>query len=109
MVQAGLEGLDVVRHREELEDLDALALGVAVELAVLGKVPFSLPEHAATPVSPAFFFPLLSFLATASMQPDILDTARRTEQEASGEITTHQMRCWVPMAVARPAAEVGCW
>jgi hypothetical protein len=47
VLQAGLEVLDVVGDRQELEDLDALALRITVELAVLGEKPFSFPENTA--------------------------------------------------------------
>jgi hypothetical protein len=47
VLQTGLEVLNVVGDRQELEDLDALALRVAIPLAILGDDPFSLPEDAA--------------------------------------------------------------
>lgn len=46
MGQPRLEVLDVAGDGEEAEDLDPLALGVAVILAVLGNNPFALEEHA---------------------------------------------------------------
>jgi hypothetical protein len=41
-----LEVLDVASDREEAEDCDALDLGLAVPLAVLGNHPFALVENA---------------------------------------------------------------
>jgi len=56
VLQPFLEVLDVARDGQELENLGALALRVAVELAVLRQVPLALPEDAARGVSLRFFF-----------------------------------------------------
>lgn len=48
VLQASLEVVDVASDGKELEDLDALALRVAIPLAVLSNPPFALPPDAAS-------------------------------------------------------------